>query len=122
VSAWRVTVRVGPKVEKVRTATLEQALEELETRTRVAAVAEGRRGAIDLRYRRFEPEQQVIARSEVRGPGRGRPSVRAGLDVRGDGDVQAWTGGVDRTLLTPAEGETAYDVMRRTLQSASVEP
>jgi hypothetical protein len=121
-SRWQVTVRVGPKVERVRAATLAGALDELESRTRVAATAEGRRGAIDLRYRRFEPEEQVIARAELRGPGRWRPAVRAGLDVLGDGEVQAWTGGVHRELLTPAEGETAYDVLRRAVQSTSVEP
>jgi hypothetical protein len=121
-SAWRVTVRTGPKVERVRAATLEEALDALESRTRIAATAEGRRGTIDLRYRRFEPGEQVVARAELRGPGRWRPAVRAGLDVRGDGDVQAWTGGVRRLPLTPADGETAFDVLRRALQSTSVEP
>jgi hypothetical protein len=122
VSAWRVTVSVGPKVEKVRAATLEEALDELESRTRVAATAEGRRGTIDLRYRRFEPGEQVVARSEVRGPGRWRPAVRAGLDVRGDGEVQAWTGGVQRSVIEPEERETPYQALRRTLQTTSVEP
>jgi hypothetical protein len=122
VSSWRVTVRVGPKVEKVRTDTLEEALDELEARTRVAAMAEGRRGTVDLRYRTFEPGDQVVARSEIRGPGRWRPRVRAGLDVRGDGDVQAWTGGVGRALVEPDGRETPYQALRRTLQSTSVEP
>jgi hypothetical protein len=122
VSAWRVTVRRGPKVERVQAATLEEALDELETRTRIAATAEGRRGTIDLRYRRFEPGEQVIIRSELRGPGRWRPAIRAGLDVHGDGEVEAWTGRVRREPLTPAEGEDAYDVLRRALQSTSVEP
>jgi hypothetical protein len=122
VSRWHVTVRVGPKVDKVRADTLEQALDELESRTRVAATAEGRRGTVDLRYRRFEPGDQVIVRSELRGPGRWRPTVRAGLDVRGDGEVQAWTGGVRRSLLEPADDETPYQALRRALQSTSVEP
>jgi hypothetical protein len=117
-----VTVRVGPKVEKVRASTLDEALDELEARTRVAATAEGRRGTVDLRYRRYEPGEQVVARAELRGPGRWRPAVRAGLDVRGDGEVQAWTGGVRRSRLEPAADETAYQVLRRALQSASVDP
>jgi hypothetical protein len=117
-----VTVRVGPKVERVTAATLDQALDEVESRTRVAATAEGRRGAIDLRYRRFEPEDQVIVRAELRGPGRWRPAVRAGLDVHGDGEVQAWTGGVRREPLAPGDGETAYDALRRAVQSTSVGP
>jgi hypothetical protein len=121
-SAWRVTVRVGPKVERVKAETLEEAIEALETRTRIAAMSEGRRGTIDLRYRSFEPSQQVVARAELRGPGRWRPAIRAGLDVRGDGEVQAWTGRVQREPITPAEGEDAYDALRRALQSTSVEP
>jgi hypothetical protein len=122
VSPWRVTVRVGPKVERVRTETLEAAIDALESRTRIAATSEGRRGTIDLRYRRFEPGEQVVARSELRGPGRWRPAIRAGLDVRGDGEVQAWTGRVRREPLTPAEGETPYQALRRALQSTSVVP
>jgi hypothetical protein len=117
-----VVVRVGPKVEKVRAPTLAEALDELESRTRAAATAEGRRGTIDLRYRKFEPGDQVVIRSEVRGPGRWRPAVHAGLDVRGDGEIQAWTGGVQRSLLEPDDGETPYQALRRVLQSTSVEP
>lgn len=115
-------MRVGPKVDRVRTATLEEALDELESRTRVAATAEGRRGTVDLRYRKFEPGDQVVARSELRGPGRWRPAVRAGLDVRGDGEVQAWTGRVERSVLEPADRETPYQALRRALQGTSVEP
>jgi hypothetical protein len=121
VSPWRVTARVGPKVEKVTADTLDEALDELEARTRVAATAEGRRGTLDLRYRTFEPGDQVVARSEIRGPGRWRPAVRAGLDVRGDGEVQAWTGRVERAVIEPAGRETAYQALRRTLQGTTVE-
>jgi hypothetical protein len=119
---WKVTVRVGPRVQKLRTDTLAEALDELEAGARAAATAEGRRGAIDLRYRRFEPGEQVIARAELRGPGRWRPAVRAGLDVRGDGEVIAWTGGVRREQVTPAADETPYQALRRALQSTSVDP
>jgi hypothetical protein len=115
VSPWRVTVRIGPRVERARAGTLEEALDELEARTRAAATAEGRRGAIDLRIRRFEPEDQVIVRGELRGPGRWFPAVRGGLDVRGDGEVQAWTGGARRSLVAPAADETPYRALRRVL-------
>ena len=85
-------VRSGPKVERARAATLDQALDELEARTRAAATARGRTGTLDLRIRSFEPGEQVIVRGELRGPGRFRPAVQAGIDVRGDGDAA----GLDR--------------------------
>lgn len=117
-SAWRVTVRTGPKVERVRTATLEEALDALEFHTRAAATAE-RRGAVDVRFRRYEPADQVAVRAELRGPGR----VRAGFDVRGDGTVEAWTGRVRRARVEPEDGESPYEALRRELsQSTSVEP
>ena len=103
-SRWKVTVRTGPRVERVTAATAAEALDELLTRTRVAA-ANARRGTIDLRYRRFEPSEQVVARAELRGPG----GLRAGLDVRGDGDVQAWTGRVRRR---PLDGDDPYEAVR----------
>ena len=121
-SPWRVTVRVGPRVQRTQAQTLAAALDELEAGTRAAATAEGRRGAVDLRYRRFEPEEQVVARGELRGPERWRPAVRAGLDVRGDGEVVAWTGGVRREQVTPAADETPYQALRRALERTGVEP
>ena len=120
-SAWTVTVRTGPKVERVKAETLEQALEVLEAETRVAATTT-RLGTVDVRFRRFSASDQVATRAELRGPGRWRPAVRAGLDVRGDGEVEAWTGRLHREVLAPARGETPYEALRRELQSTSVDP
>jgi hypothetical protein len=120
-SRWRITVRTGPKVERLTATTLPEALEVLETETRAAATTT-RRGTIDTRVRRFEPEDQVATRAELRGPGRWRPKVRAGLDVRGDGSVEAWTGGVRREVVRPDDGETPYQALRRAVQRTSVEP
>lgn len=113
---WRVTIRLGPRVEWQRAATLAEALDLLEAETRVAATTT-RRGTIDVRVRRYEPGDLVAARAELRGPG-----VRAGFDVRGDGDVQAWTGRVRRRLVEPEDRETPYEALRRAVQSTSVEP
>jgi hypothetical protein len=116
VSGWRVTVRNGPKVERLRPDDLESALDAIELHARAAANTE-RRGAIDTRVRRYDAGEQVAVRVELRGPG-----VAAGVDVRGDGAVQAWLGRVRRRALAPEDGETVYDALRRALQSTSVEP
>ena len=109
-SRWRVTVRTGPRVEKRGAATLAEALELLETEARAAATTT-RRGPIDARIRTFEPVDQVATRAELRGP-----RVRAGIDVRGDGSVQAWTGRLRREAVEPAPGEDAYAALRRLVQ------
>ena len=114
--SWHVIVRTGPAVHKYRAGSIDDALELLETETRVAANT-ARRPEIDVRVRRYAPADQVAVRAELRGPG-----SRAGFDVRGDGSVQAWTGRVRRRLVEPEGDETVYDALRRTLQSTSVEP
>ena len=114
--SWKVVVRTGPRVQKQRAGSIEEALELLETETRVAANTL-RRPEVDMRFRRFAPGEQVAGRIELRGSG-----TRAGFDVRGDGSVQAWTGRMRRRLVEPGDGETPYEALRRAVQSTSVEP
>ncbi len=101
-------------MERTRFERLGDALDALESR---AAELEGRSRAspVDLKLsRRFDPVQQVVARLELSGPGR----LRAGVDVRGDGSVEGYTGRVKRRLVEQRAGESPYDALRRTLTPA----
>ena len=105
--SWTVTLRLGPKVRKSQAATLGDAIEALR-----AGLAEApRRDAVDLRVRSFEPVQQVAARGEIAGPRR----ARGGVDVRGDGSAEAFTGKLRRRMVAQETGEDAFSALRRAL-------
>ncbi|HKP88438.1 MAG TPA: hypothetical protein VJT75_00540 [Thermoleophilaceae bacterium] len=108
-AAYVLKVRVGSKVERSKHDDLDAALRALEQR---ASELEGgsTKRAIDLPLgRRFEPVQQVAARLELSGPRR----LRAGLDVRGDGSTESWTGRLRREVVEQRRGESAVDALRR---------
>ena len=113
--AYRLTVREGPRVERVSFASLGAALDGADAR--VAALTERPgRDAIDLRTRRIEPVAQVAARVELSGPGRLFPRVRAGIDVRGDGSAEPWVGRASRRVVERQGEETCAAALRRVLE------
>lgn len=112
---WQLTERAGPKVRRASFDDVERALDELESRGReLAQAAPG--DAVNVKYKRFEPQQRVVARLELAGPERFVPSVRAGVDVRGDGSVAAFRGRVRREAISEKRGESAYAALRRVLR------
>jgi len=109
---WRLTVRTGPRVRRERHEDFDAALAAAAAHAREQAQsAPGT--AVDVRFRRFEAVERVIARVEVAGPERLLPSVRAGLDVRADGSTEAYLGRVRRELVKQRRGETPYRALRR---------
>lgn len=111
---WKLTVRIGPRVQRSRFGELGHALDDLETRGRQIA-RDAPRHPVNVRVRRFEPSERVIARLELAGPQRLMPNVRAGVDVHGDGSLSAYRGRLRRQELTQSRGEDAFTVLRRTL-------
>ena len=112
-ASYTVTARHGPKVERWGFAELAAALDVIEAEGRTAeqgAHAEEVGGGI---LRKIEPVQQVVARLELSGPRR----LRAGVDVRGDGSSESYTGRVRRRLIEQRAEESAYDALRRELES-----
>jgi len=110
VSGYTLVVRAGARVKKHRHERLDEALSGLRrTGEELAASAPSRAVGGEL-MRRFDPVQQVVARLELKGPG-----VRAGVDVRGDGSVEAFTGRLGRTLVHQQPGESPYDALAREL-------
>jgi hypothetical protein len=98
-------------VDRERYSDLDSALGAIEERGReLERTADtGARGGTFIR--KIEPVQQVVARLELSGPGR----LRAGLDVRGDGSSEAFTGRVRRRLVKQRGRESSYDALRRAL-------
>ena len=93
---------------------LASALDRIESLGRELESRADARPAGGVLVRRFEPVQQVVGRIEIAGPGR----LRAGVDVRGDGSSEAFTGRLRRRLLIQEQGESPYDALRRELAAA----
>jgi hypothetical protein len=111
-AAYRVTVRRTGATERERFDSLAEALAALRARLEELA-PDARRGSQRALTREIAPVQQVALRGEIAGPG-----VRGGVDVRGDGSAEAFTGRWRRVLVRREPGETAYEALARALGSA----
>ena len=100
-------------VGKERFGTLDAALDALEQEARAFANTERRDSAAGI-MRTYEPDEIVALRAEVAGR-----RVRAGVDVRGDGSAEAFTGRLRRTLISQEPGESPYGALRRVLGASA---
>jgi hypothetical protein len=108
---YTVTVRSQGTPHKHRFGGLDAALTGLENEAREVAADADHRSYGGAVIRRLDPARIVVARLELSGP-RG---VWVGVDVRGDGSTEAFTGRVRRRVLEQRDGESAYDALRREL-------
>jgi len=107
---FTLTVRIAGKVEHARFGELEDALAEFEAR---GHALQGRADAAVVGgslMRRYEPQAQVTARLEIRGP-----RVACGVDIRGDGSAVPFTGRFRRREIERRREESSYDALRRML-------
>jgi hypothetical protein len=114
---WTLTVRSGGRVEHEQFTELQKALDRLESRVGTLVESAPRR-PLDLRYKKLEPVQVVFARLEVSGPERVLASVRAGVDIRGDGSAEPFTGRLRRHTIARRSGESATAALRRVVLEA----
>ena len=98
-------------MERTRHEELKEALKEVERRGHELEAGADAKPRSPL-GRTYEPVQQVVARIELSGPRR----VRAGVDVRGDGSSEAFTGRLRREVIKQRRNESPYDALRRKLK------
>jgi hypothetical protein len=110
-AAFRVIIRRRDgETDKRRFATLGEAIDDLETELRSVASVIARAPRVERALGRdYEPAEQVAVRGELRGPG----GLRAGVDVRGDGGMEAFTGVIRRRPVPRREREDAWAALRR---------
>ncbi len=112
---WKLTLRRGSKVTTARFASLDAALDAM--RRELTSAREPRRGPARAFSREIAPAAQVAVRAEVAGPQRVLATVHAGVDLRGDGSPEAWTGWVSKRVVQRRDGEDAVAALRRVLEA-----
>ena len=111
-AVWKLTIRHGSTVAREQFDDLDAAVAELR-RCAEEVRAEGGLKQVSA-LRDFEPADQVQARLEISGRGILRPPT-AGIDVRGDGSMVAFSGSVRRQQIEPSGDQTVFEVVRSAL-------
>lgn len=113
-SAWKLTVRHGSDVAREEFDDLDKAV--AEAQRRAEAIRAG--GPLEevSALRDFSPSEQVQARLEISGRGLLRPPT-AGVDVRGDGRIVAYSGAVRREEVKARQGQGPFEAVRAALRA-----
>jgi hypothetical protein len=117
VARWKLTVRSGADVDHASFDDLDEAVAAMRSRA-LDIRAEGPAGPVRS-LRHFEPGDLVNARLQLTGPGRFLRRPTAGVDVRGDGSLVPFAGGVARQELDPSDHDTPFEIVRETLRQES---
>jgi hypothetical protein len=112
-SRYRLLIREGAKFSREGYDSFDAAFSELHKRGKELERTTNAKPVNTMLGRRFDPVQQVAARLELHAP-RG---VRGGVDIRGDGSSEAFTGWIRRKLVAQRAGESPYQALRRELRS-----
>lgn len=114
---WRITVRHGSKVSKLRAESAGEALDAVrDTIDRVRR--EGNLRSVSA-FREYKPGQRVHCRIEMNGPGLLRPPS-GGVDVMGDGAIVAYAGAVRKEVLPADTVDEALEGLRDALAPDSL--
>ncbi len=114
---WTLKVRNGSRIERSRFADADQALRALDRRL-AELEPSAHREDVQLFKRKIDASRLVSVRFEISGPGRIVPAFRGGIDLRGDGSTEAFTGRSRRTLIAQGKRETATQALRRVATAA----
>jgi hypothetical protein len=121
---WTLTVRDGPRVAHKRFETLAETVAAMERELEELAPAIKRRAGrspIDqVVGKSFNAARQVAVRAEITGPGGWLGATHGGIDMRGDGSTEAYTGRLRRKLIELGPDETPYAGLRRALQDRTI--
>lgn len=113
VSEWKLTVRHGSNVSHERFDDLDDAIGEMKRRA-LAIQAEGPLPAASM-LRDYQARDQVNARLQLTGKGLLHKPV-AGVDVRGDGSLVPYSGGMRRRELDADGSHTPFESIRENLR------
>jgi len=114
-SGYTLAIQQEGSSKTERCATLDDALDSLQAE--LNSLGPGtRRGTVNAFVRDYQPDELVALRLEIRGRG-----VCGGIDLRGDGSEEAYTGRIRRRAIEPEPGENAVTALRRTLKAQAGE-